>query len=66
MNAREGRQLIERVLERLNDERARIDPSSEAGLLDWYANVEAAQSCCFIIQCWNKPAGFWLVNEAAA
>jgi hypothetical protein len=49
VTAREGRQIIERVLEHLNY--ARATAYDEA---DWLAYVEASATCASIIQGWNK------------
>lgn len=58
MSSRDGRQLIERVLEHLNYERAICRDER-----DWFALMAASETCAVIIRNWNRPT---LLRKAAA
>jgi hypothetical protein len=49
MTARDGRQLIERVLDHLIDEHAMANE-----LDDWLASLQACETCAAIIRNWNR------------
>ena len=58
MSSRDGRQLIERVLEHLNYERAICRDER-----DWHAYMAASETCAVIIRNWNRSS---FTRKAAA